>query len=316
MGLFAKHDIQVNLRREIGWASIREKLASGEVEAAHAPAAMLLQPWHDRPSPKIQLVSAYILNLQGLGITLSSRLAQEGVQSGADLAHFIHRSQEGRKFTFGIISRFSSHHILLLDWFRRLGIPRERVTVLVVPPAQMPRNLAGGTIDAFCAGEPWNTICALNGSGYCDTTSSDLHAGHPEKALVVRKDFADKRPDAHYGLINALNEAAQFCDAPENFKATASILSDYLALHPSVLEASLAPVFPFGVDRTKAQKRLLHFSGQMVNRPTLEKGLWLRNGLMDAGLIDPGNRPSETEIAQVFREDLYEKVLGHREALS
>ena len=41
LGLFAKHGLRVELRREIGWATIREKIIYGELDAAHAPAPML-----------------------------------------------------------------------------------------------------------------------------------------------------------------------------------------------------------------------------------------------------------------------------------
>ena len=41
LGLFARHGLRVELRREIGWATIREKIIYGELEAAQAPAPML-----------------------------------------------------------------------------------------------------------------------------------------------------------------------------------------------------------------------------------------------------------------------------------
>ena len=41
LGLFEKHGLHVELTREIGWATIREKIIHGELDAAHAPAGML-----------------------------------------------------------------------------------------------------------------------------------------------------------------------------------------------------------------------------------------------------------------------------------
>ena len=38
LGHFARHDLRVQLSREIGWATIREKIIYGELDAAHAPA--------------------------------------------------------------------------------------------------------------------------------------------------------------------------------------------------------------------------------------------------------------------------------------
>ena len=40
-GLFARYGIRVELRREVGWATIREKIVYGELDAAQAPAPML-----------------------------------------------------------------------------------------------------------------------------------------------------------------------------------------------------------------------------------------------------------------------------------
>ena len=42
LGLFQKYGLQVQLSREIGWATIRDKIIHGELDAAHAPAGMLV----------------------------------------------------------------------------------------------------------------------------------------------------------------------------------------------------------------------------------------------------------------------------------
>jgi hypothetical protein len=42
LGCFSRHGVNVDLRREIGWATVRDKLLFGELDAAVAPAAL---PW-------------------------------------------------------------------------------------------------------------------------------------------------------------------------------------------------------------------------------------------------------------------------------
>ncbi|MEM7603677.1 MAG: ABC transporter substrate-binding protein, partial [Verrucomicrobiota bacterium] len=39
-GIFAKRGLDVELMREPGWASIRDKMAYGELEAVHAPVGL------------------------------------------------------------------------------------------------------------------------------------------------------------------------------------------------------------------------------------------------------------------------------------
>ena len=40
LGLFDRHGLAVELTRELGWATIRDKVVHGELDAAHALAAM------------------------------------------------------------------------------------------------------------------------------------------------------------------------------------------------------------------------------------------------------------------------------------
>ena len=42
LGLFAKFGIDVELHREVGWATIRDKIIHRELEAAHAPAGLVV----------------------------------------------------------------------------------------------------------------------------------------------------------------------------------------------------------------------------------------------------------------------------------
>ena len=40
LGLFARYGLRVSLKRELGWATIRDKIIYGELEAAHSLAGM------------------------------------------------------------------------------------------------------------------------------------------------------------------------------------------------------------------------------------------------------------------------------------
>ena len=74
----------------------------------------------------------------------------------------------------------------------------------IVPPAQMFRNLQAGTIDGFCAGEPWNSLAVRAGVGWCPTWSAAQAPGHVEKVLMVTERFAETRAAEHAALISAL----------------------------------------------------------------------------------------------------------------
>ena len=59
-------------------------------------------------------------------------------------------------------------------------------------------------------GIPWP--CSRAPAGVV-AASAELGPGHPEKVLMVRRDFAEKRDEEHVALVAALLEACEFCDA-------------------------------------------------------------------------------------------------------
>src|SRR5947207_49141 len=61
LGLFAKHEVQVELTREVGWATIREKIVYGELDAAHAPAPMLWDIQLGIGSAPCPVLTAFVL---------------------------------------------------------------------------------------------------------------------------------------------------------------------------------------------------------------------------------------------------------------
>src|SRR5215207_5962955 len=78
LGFFDRHGVRVELSREIGWATIREKIIYGELDAAHAPAPMLWSAQLGLGCPACEVLTALVLNLNGNAITLSRTLWDAG----------------------------------------------------------------------------------------------------------------------------------------------------------------------------------------------------------------------------------------------
>jgi len=49
-GLFKQRGLRVALQREVGWATIREKILYGELDAAQAPAPAIAETGSDMPN--------------------------------------------------------------------------------------------------------------------------------------------------------------------------------------------------------------------------------------------------------------------------
>ena len=311
-GFFARRGLEVELCREVGWATIRDKVVYGELDAAHALAPMLWAAQLGLGCGATDVCTGLVLNLHGNAITLSNRLRSAGVRDAATLrAEALCRRGES-KLTVGIVFPHSMHHVLLRQWLRDARLDPDRdVRIAVVPPAQMFRNLAAGTLDGYCVGEPWNTLAVQEGHGWCPAWSAALAPGHVEKVLMVRAQFAHQRAAEHAALIAAVAEAAAWCDEPQHREAVAELLSHpaHLNLPARVIAPALLGQFACGHGRVESVPDFHIFSRGDASVPTLARATTIQNELVSAGIL-PVKLATPALPKQLFREDL------HRAALS
>ena len=319
LDLFRKYGIEVSLRRELGWASIRDKVIYGELDAAHAIAAMPVAATLGLGSIRCDCITALVLNLHGNAITLSNNLWESGIRDGHSLREAIKSKRGKDSFTFGVVYPFSSHRHLLRKWLSAHGInPDEDVRMVVVPPAQMVQNLKAGNLDGFCVGGPWNSVAVQDNVGWCATTSAELNPEHPEKVLMVRKDFAEKREPEHLALIAALLEAAEYCDAPENLPKIISTLAqpEYVGVPASALSSGISGEFDFGHGISRRVPDFCIFHRNNANEPSSDKAAWTLRIVKDSGLCPDTSVLTPALGRKVFRPDIFDKALRFRSSFS
>lgn len=312
LNLFAKHGIEVELRREVGWATIRDKIIYNELEAAHAPAGMVVAASAGLGSIRVDCLTGLVINLHGNAITLSQRLWQRGVRDGATLHREIERERGVRKFIFGVVFPFSSHHYLLRSWLRGNAIDPDRdVQIVVVPPSQMFPNLKAGNLDGYCVGEPWNSVAVMAKAGFVAATSSQLANRHPEKVLMVRRDFAGAREPEHLALIAALAEACRFCDAPENRERILETLAEprHLNVPIQALRRSMDGAFDFGNGRVEAVADFHIFARDSANEPCAKKAAWVMRSLLEAGIVRDPRMLAGLALCEMFRADIFHQAV-------
>jgi ABC-type nitrate/sulfonate/bicarbonate transport system substrate-binding protein len=315
LGLFRKYGLEVALSRELGWATIRDKIIHGELEAAHAVAGMPVAATLGLGSIPCDCLTALVLNLHGNAITLSDESWRRGVRDGATLHKEIIRSRREKTFTFGVVYPFSSHNFLLRGWLLASDIHPDRdVRIVVVPPPQMASNLKAGNLDGFCAGEPWNSVAAQSGAGWCVAASAELAPGHPEKVLMVRRDFAEKHDEQHIALVAALLEACEFCDAPGHREQIIATLAQpaYVNVPAAALRSGFGAEFDFGHGEVRHVPNFNVFHRHNANEPSADKAAWVLQRLC-AGGPDADSRAINASLGRrVFRADVFERALSLR----
>ncbi|MBK1858894.1 CmpA/NrtA family ABC transporter substrate-binding protein [Cerasicoccus arenae] len=217
LGYFQEEGLRVQLHWELGWATIKHKIAYGELDAAHAlaPQPLAISVGYDvaaRPCRALMVTSRL-----GNGITLSNNIRERGVSSSDDFRAEVRSMRGQRLYKLGVVSLDSCHYFLLRQWLTSIRLDPDRdVKIVVIPPGQAVRNLRAATLDGFCVGEPWNSLAVREGLGWTVAMSNDLAPNHPEKVLIALESKIADRPDQYEGLIKALKRACQFCSNPEN----------------------------------------------------------------------------------------------------
>ena len=307
-GYFARRGLDVRLSVEPSWANIADKLTYGRLNAA-----VILPPLAFAVSLGLRgigtpLVVPMSLSLNGNSVTLSNALADavapdrsaDAMQVGLRLRDLI--TSQDRRLRFSVVHVYSTHNLLLRYWLAAAGIDPDRdVELSVVSPAETVGALCDGHIDGFCAGAPWGSVAAAAGAGRTVVTSSQVWRDHPEKCIAVPRSWALANPQRLDVMIDALIEAARFCDDPANADAIARMLADdrYLALDPAAIRESLpvagrAP--PGNVDRSV-------FFAHAANCPWQSHAAWFLDQMARWGHLPP--EIDRERAAAIYRPDLF-----------
>ncbi len=311
-GFFKKYGLEVTLNREPSWKAIAEGVTTGRLDAAQMvagmPLALTLGMGGKTPQP---VVTALTMSRNGNAITFSKRLYDEGVRSLADFKALIDRNPD-TVHNLGVVHDASMHNLTLRYWLASAGIDPDRdVNLVVIPPAQMVANLKAGSIDAYCAGEPWNSRAVHEGIGVVLATDLDIWNGHCEKVLGVTEEWAQQNPQTHLSLVKALLEACEYCDDRRNREGIVELLCrpEYVGAAAENIRPGFLDAYDFG--NGEEPRQLINFNQFFVNKtncPDQVEAEWMMTQLARWGVV-PFPKNWIEILARVRRVDVFDAAI-------
>lgn len=322
-GFAEAEGIALNLVRETSWANVRDKLAVGQFEIAHALAPMPIAANLGLTPFETRLIAPMALGLGGNAITVSSELlAAMREQAGFDimdarsageaLARVVTaaRGETGKRLQFGVVHPFSGHNFELRYWLSASGInPENDIEIVILPPSLMADALASGQVDGYCVGEPWNSVGVASGAGHIVTTKSSIWASSPEKVLAVREDWAEQNGETLHALLRALYRSAEWCAQPSNYSDLAQLLGspDYLGQPVEVILPALDGSI-LGKANSAALPDFFQLHDRAATFPWQSHALWFYSQMVRWGYV--AHSADHAEIARKsYRPDIYRAVL-------
>ena len=109
-----KYGIKITLSKESSWASVRDKLVNGELDAAHVLYGLVYGLHLGNGGPKKEMAVLMGLNQNGQAITLSKKLADKGAIDAASLAKLMQTDK--REYTFAQTFPTGTHAMWLYYW--------------------------------------------------------------------------------------------------------------------------------------------------------------------------------------------------------
>jgi ABC-type nitrate/sulfonate/bicarbonate transport system substrate-binding protein len=247
LGFFAAWGLRVSLRPTGAWAALRDRLLYGALDAAHLLYPMPMAAAAGLGQQPRGLVAACGLGRNGNTLTLSHAVSQEiglgapPVDGPAFAALTRRRIAAGQALRLAIVHAYSTHGYLLRQWLASLGLdPEGDVTLEVVPPPLVGHELAAGTIDGFCAGEPWGSQAVLAGAGRIAMGTGSIWPDHSEKLLAFTKDFVQRDAACAVAVTAAVIQAAQWLDEPDNAAEAAAMMAE---VFPDLAPRAVAAAF-------------------------------------------------------------------------
>ncbi|AWI91132.1 nitrate transporter [Methylobacterium sp. DM1] len=320
LGFARAEGLEIALSREPSWATLRDRLALGHLDAAHMLGPLAIASALGLSGPQADISVPMALGLNGNAVTVSNALwaamAAESDAPGQDLtdvaAGFARvaraRAGEGRPLTIGTVHPFSSHSYQLRLFAGLGGLDLDAAVRLVaVPPPDTVDALRRGRIDGFCVGAPWNSVAVAAGLGRIAALGCEIAPDCPEKVLALPAEGAEfMRP-----LVRAVHRAGLWCADPANRIALSTLLAARTELDSDAALIARTLGGALIVDaggRERANPAYLRLDAA-THRPDPAHARWLVTQMIACGQVAPGGDAAD-RAAALYRPDLFEASIG------
>ena len=316
MNFGQRHGLTLELCRQPSWAAIRDKLLSGELDAAHTLYGMVYGVQLGLGGPQADMAILMTLNRNGQAISVSNQIAEALNSASSPQSFKSALASLGRKPVFAQTFPTGTHAMWLNHWLASQGVhPLHDIESIVIPPPLMPEALAQGELDGFCAGEPWHAVAQSKQCGRVIVSSSQIWPNHPEKALACRREFSALYPNTAQALIRTLLEASHWLENPANKAMASTWLArpEFLNIRQELIASQLvgntehASISATSMTTAVPVLPVRFFDDFGMNFPLASDGLWFLEQFHRWGLLESSKNWNEI-VLKVCQTEHYSQA--------
>ncbi|MDX1971774.1 MAG: CmpA/NrtA family ABC transporter substrate-binding protein [Candidatus Sumerlaeia bacterium] len=337
-GFFKKYGLRVRLSREASWATSRDGVIFGRLDASPVVSGAVVNARMGAEGAiRAPLCAGMTIHRHGNAITMNKEMWESGIRplyeyagnierAGGDLRRHVLALPKDKR-VFAVVLSSAIYEYLIRGLFSLAGLrPNEDYRLMIIPPPQMVTNMRIGAIQAYMVAEPWNTraVSGNEGVGFTFAHGSEIWRGHPDRLLGVMESFIENHPKTYRSLLKAMIEACKWCDAAENREELSQILSAraFTGARTEFIRPALVGDYNYGGFDQIQRRRLLPDSTIFFSMPEDIKGdpndhstflwqsqaIWLMTQSKRWGQIADFPKDVEAKAAISWRTELYREV--------
>ena len=331
LGYFDQWGLDVELQVQPSWATLRDRLQTGILDAAQMLAPMPLASTLGLNGAKTEMLTAFNLSMNGNGITLSNNVMASIIElnngelpelplDSSWLLKLLSSRASTERLKFAVVYPFSCHYYQLVDWLNEAEINvEESIDIRVIPPTEMTEALKCNDIDGFCVGNPWNAKAVRQGIGTTVITSCDIWQEAPEKVLAVNKTWQIQNPNTFLAMLASVQQACEWLDSKANRFETAIMLKQYIKEPVEIIAPSLiGSCITSNETPARDIPAYNRFVSADANMPKRAQGQTLLEKMRETKqLSDTFSQTQMSEVInQVYRKDLYTQMVQLRQTMN
>jgi len=321
-GFAEEEGIALDLVRTTSWATLRDRLVFGQVQAAQMLAPLAVAVTLGLSQQPAALAAPYKLNVNGNMLVMTSDFAKalepdvaarlaDPLGTAHDFAAAIGLWK--RKPIIGVVHRFSSHALMLRYWLASAGVDPDRDVLLrVLPPSLTVEALRAGEVDGFIAGEPWGSASVEAGLAETVAVGERIWQRGVEKVLAFRENWMEANPETVDALLRALARAAAWCDDPVHRDELAELLARprYVDQPADLIRRALGgAVVARAGEAALPMADFMLFAREATPFPWRSQALWIYSQLVRWKMV--AHEPAmAAKAASVFRPDIFRRALA------
>jgi NitT/TauT family transport system substrate-binding protein len=198
---------------------------------------MFLSKPEQMPATFILAPMAMALREQGVPIKIVHLGHRDGSAVVVHKDSNIYRTEDLRGKTIAIPGRYANQRLILYRELKKTGMGFDDVTMVEMPPPDMPAALYSRSVDAITSGEPFMGQTELDGYGRVLYQAKDVWPGFISCVLAVHEDAIKNHRSEIQRLVDGIAKSGKWLDSDMDHRLDAAqfVSTLYYNQHPRLL---------------------------------------------------------------------------------